>query len=348
MRLSEVVSIARGFIQNTPSISAFENISTRVENIERGWLFVALNPHDIPRAIAQGVYGIMYAQDVNVREDERWSEPLWQEIAWIEVLNIHEAIKNLIYYKMLTWNIQMVSMNAIEYALSQKIITDKSVYMTQGDFQTLLESLHPKIRYIITNNQDVLLLSSNLITLLKPLNPPFELLAYTLFDVRLLCEGREYLLQLPYLFVDTLSVVCAFCQTYGIEYNLAKFESLDVLKPNFIDHKGRLREFGQTQKVVIAQMDRAYFQDFMHYFDTYAKWGKRLYVIPESSEFDIPESKDNTKEFLVYKNTAELSLAIRHKHYNFMLILGIDDAKLLEILHTHEQTHQPTLFDGIL
>ena len=345
MRLSEVVSIVRGLLQNTPSISAFENISSRVDKIQRGWLFVALNPKDIPQAIAQGAYGIVYPKDLRVQEDTHWSDSSWQEIAWIEVANMQEAIKHLIYYKMLVWDIQMVSMNAVEYALSTNIITDKRVCLTQGDFQTLLESLHPKIRYILTDNQDILLLSTNIMSLLKPLNPPFELLAYTLFDVRLLLDGREYLLNLPYLFVGALSEVCAFCQTQGIEYNIDRFESLCLLKPNFIDPKGRIRDFGQTQKVVIAQTDIGYFRDFMHYFDTYAKWGKRLYVIPESSNFTPP---NESKDFLVYKNDADISSLIRHRQYNFMLILGIDDARLMEILHTHEDTHQPTLFDGIL
>lgn len=344
MRLSEVVSIVRGLLQNTPSISAFENISSDVEKIQRGWLFVAQNPEDIPQAITQGAYGIVYPKDMRMQEDTRWNDPLWQEIAWIEVIDIKEAIKRLIYYKMLVWDIQMVSVNAIEYAISTSIITDKSVCLTQGDFQALLESLHPHIRYIMTSNQDVLFLATNIMSVLKPLNPPFELLAYTLFDVRLLLDGREYLLELPYLFVDALSVVCAFCQAHGIEYNLDKFESLCVLKPNFIDPKGRIRDFGQTQRVVIAQSDKAYFLDFIRYFDTYAKWGKRLYVIPESSVSDMPQDRD----FVVYDNDDELSALIRHRQYNFMLILGIDDAALMDILRTHEEVRQPTLFDGIL
>lgn len=357
MRLSEVVSIVRGFLQNTPSISAFENISSKVENIQSGWLFVALNLEDIPQAIAQGAYGIVYPKDFCVQEDSRWSDALWQEIAWIEVAHMQEAIKRLIYYKMLAWDIQMVSMNAIEYALSKSIITDKRVCLTQGDFQALLESLNPASRYIITDNQDILLLSSNITSLLKPLNPPFELLAYTLFDVRLLLGGREYLLNLPYLFIDALNVVCAFYQAQGIEYNLDKFESLCFLKPNFIDPQGIIRDFGQTQKVVIAQKDNGYFQDFMRYFDTYAKWGKRLYVIPESSDLSpsIESTKSNessqsseSRDFLMYKDDSELSALIRHQQYNFMLILGIDDIRLLEILRTHEGVRQPTLFDGIL
>ena len=357
MRLSEVVSIVRGFLQNTPSISAFENISSRVEKIQNGWLFVAMSPENIPQAIAQGAYGIVYPKDLCVQEDARWSEELWQEIAWIEVADIKEAIKRLIYYKMLVWDIQMVSVNAIEYALSTNIITDKRAYFTQGDFPELLESLQPKIRYVLTDNQEILLLSSNILSLLKPPSPPFELLAYTLFDVRVLAQGREYLLPLPYLFVDALSVVCAFCQAQGIEFSLDKFESLQFLKPNFVDTKGRIREFGQTQKVVIAQKESEHFREFMRYFDTYAKWGKRVYVLLESADFSpLSESSQTSqkgkstesREFVMYKNKSELSSLIRHQQYHFMLILGISDAELLEILRTHEEVRQPTLFDGIL
>lgn len=87
MRLETVLAVTGGRLLNTPCISGFESVATRLKKVHRGTLFVARNEEDIDAAVRQGAYGII--TDLDIAATDR-------EIAWIRVGSLADALPRLL------------------------------------------------------------------------------------------------------------------------------------------------------------------------------------------------------------------------------------------------------------
>lgn len=342
MRVSEAKEIVRGKLIGIPSISEFENITSLADKIKRGWLFIAkdCSSATLAKAIKNGAYGVIYAKgSLNLEQRD-------EEIAWIEVDDLQDAVVRLVRDSILRNDIDIVSFSEIQCAIGEQIIVDRSVLFSDGDFFALLESLTPHTRYIITNEQKLLTIAFNVLSLLKPLSMPFNLISYTLFDMRVFYNSKEYLLNMPFLFVDDLSAVVGFCEDRGVLFDIAKFQSLRFLKPNFIDSSGRRKEYGESQRVLIIEENLGYFESYVHYLDKFAKWGKKVYLLPKDKE-QASFMFIHGQRFLFYKNYEEIFHFVRNEEFNFMLIFGLHSDGLARIFELAAFENAPSLFDGV-
>ena len=173
MRVSEAKEIVRGNLAGVPSISEFDGITSLANKVKRGWLFIAKDCSNatIEKALKNGAYGIIYAKDSLSLEQKD------EEVAWIEVDDLQDAVVRLVRDCILRNDISVVSFNEIQCAIGTQIIVDKAVLFSDGDFFALLESITPHTRYIMTGEQKLLTIVFNVLSLLRPLSPPFNLIS---------------------------------------------------------------------------------------------------------------------------------------------------------------------------
>ena len=164
--------------------------------------------------------------------------------------------------------------------------------------------------------------------------------------MRVFYNSKEYLLNMPFLFVDDLSALIGFCEDRGIMFDMAKFQSLPFLKPNFIDYSGRRKEYGESQRVLIIEENLAHFENYVHYLDKFARWGKKVYLLPKDKEH-ASWMFIRGQRFLFYKNYEEVLGFIKSEEFHFMLILGLSDAGLAKIFELAAFENAPSLFDGV-
>lgn len=336
LRVAEVVSITNGTLLNTPSITAFAGITLELDSLKHGWLFIARNHADIESALAKGAYGVISKSPVEIKESE---------IAYIEVRDIEDAIARLIRYKILFFSTNVIALNLAQLLIAKEIITDASIFV--GDCKnTLLESFNQEIRVIFTNSDEILTLSFHSLQALKPLDMPFNLITYTLFDMRLSYNSRAYFLHLPYFFINDLSSLVCICEQEHVLFDFTRFHRIQLLRPIFIDEFSHICEYGQSQQVLITQQDCILFASFVRYFLEYAKWGKLVCMLPKSHKLETLDSIKDL-EILFYEQTNDILDCVMETNFNFMLIFGIDDSRLYTLLQNHGAKNQPSLFDNL-
>ncbi|RDU56170.1 hypothetical protein CQA49_01970 [Helicobacter sp. MIT 00-7814] len=342
MRVAEAVSALNGVLLNTPSISAFNGFSQKLEKIQNGWLFIApqmLDSVQITQAIQNGAYGIALTKQ-NAQDFKELIESQ-NEIAWIEVQDLSSCIARLIRYKILFFSTNVIALNSVQFAIAKEIITDKKAFVG-NEKEALLESFNNEITTIFTDSQKILELSFETLTPIKPLSAPFNLISYTLFDVRFFYAVREYLLHLPYLFIDDLSALVAVCEQERVSFELSHFKEIAFLKPNFVDRFLNLCDYGQSQQVLITCKDSVLFAKYINYFSEYARWGKLACLVPKSYKIENP-----SQSISHYAKKSEIISLIKNKEFNFMLIFGIDDSELFVLLEKHKPRLERSLFDEL-
>lgn len=342
MRVAEAVSALNGVLLNTPSISAFNGFSQKLEKIQNGWLFIAPETLDfttIAQAIQNGAYGIVLTKQ-NAQDFKGFIDSQ-NEIAWIEVQDLPSCIARLIRYKILFFSTNVIALNNVQFAIAKEIITDKKAFVG-NEKEALLESFNNEITTIFTDSQKILELSFDNLTPIKPLSAPFNLISYTLFDVRFFYAVREYLLHLPYLFIDDLSALVAVCEQERVNFELSHFKEIAFLKPNFVDRFLNLCDYGQSQQVLITCRDSALFAKYIDYFLEYARWGKLACLVPKSYKIENP-----SQSISYYAKKREIISLIKNQEFNFMLVFGIDDSELFTLLKKHKPHLERSLFDEL-
>ncbi|TLD81058.1 hypothetical protein LS68_006230 [Helicobacter sp. MIT 05-5293] len=335
MKINEAVEITKGNLLTSPSIASFSRIILDINHIQKGDLFLAFNPEEIPLAIESGAYGIISCS----------SQPLDQEIAWIVVQDMSDCLTRLIRYKLLAKNITLVSLSPIEEAIAKEIIIDHKVAFFDGDLRAFLEFLNQdQLTFIVVHHQDILDLSFEVLNAHKPKNRPFLILTHNLFDATIFYASTHYRINLPSLFLGELSAVLTLCESKSIAVDINKFKHISYFKPNFLNAYGKLIDFGQASKVAIAEEDIEQFKRYMAYIANNATWGKILFLVP----IVYVDLFSQIAQTHAYSNEKELCDYLHKENFNFALVLGINDAKLVDALTIFSKpTDEPNLFSGL-
>ena len=90
MKITDLIDISEGKLQNRPSISFITQIHTHVNKISDGDAFIATNTRDIPKALELGAFVILYENSVNIVDSE---------IAWVQVPSVQKAMTNILRFK---------------------------------------------------------------------------------------------------------------------------------------------------------------------------------------------------------------------------------------------------------
>ena len=126
MQISSLIDIVGGKVLFKPLISFITQIHTNPSKINEGDLFIAFNYEDIPLAVQNGAFAILFSDSIEILD---------KEIAWIRVENLEYSVGKL-----------------LRFILSNKNIT--SIYCDDISFEflTIFSSL----------NQNIMLLSNDI------------------------------------------------------------------------------------------------------------------------------------------------------------------------------------------
>ncbi|MDO7252436.1 hypothetical protein [Helicobacter cappadocius] len=323
MKVNEAVEVINGELASTPSISSFNGVATRIDEVKRGCLFVARNPDEIDGAVALGAYGVVY---------DKYVQMIDGEIAWIKVSSIYDAMIRLIRYKLLREKIEVFFTSEVEYQIAHQINIDESIGFFDQDLSEFLSFMakNPDIRGIVIKDKTLLDLALEYVQAIVPQNYPFDVLVGTLFDVKISYKISQYNLKLPSLFLPELASVIDLFMSNKIAFDLRNFSSISYMQPNFINIRAKLVQYGQTDRVVITEKDIERFKKYTTYIAMHAKWGKLILLLPKGYEgvFDMVAQNE------IYKDKTDLDHLLKTQNYNFALVFGMDNAALIDLLTT--------------
>ena len=330
MRVAEVVEITQGELLSHPSISAFGAITTNLERLKRGDLFIASEPALLKEAIARGAYGVIFSGTAEIFDDE---------IAWIRVGSLDEALLRLLRYEMISNDSRVVLLPPIEWKIAQNLLAHKRAFFFEGKPLALFEHIRESYEWYFFCEPMYERVSPNIIRAAPPLETPFEVTSHTLFDTKLFFDGHHHTLALPQLFLKPLANVLHLFNTHHLPFDLAKFTPIDSLYPCFLNAKSKITKYGQSNRVAIAERDLESFERYAAYLKINAKWARILFVIPAI----YAELFENFNLVRSYENEKELLAILIKEEYNFALVLGVGLSFLEE--HLKEQPHESLLFD---
>ena len=361
MKIQEIVEIVRGELRSSPSISSVSHFTHQAARVQRGDLFIALEPHHNPQSIAQaieaGAYGIIFEGECEMTDSE---------IAWIRVESLQECLIRLIRYKLLAQNITTIALNPIQEAIAREIITDKRAIFASHTPRHTLETLHAihdeshtyaqkcldlakalellnsdEASLLLTHDESILGISFEMLEPCAPKESPFLILSHTLFDSTIFYQSLHYRLNLPKMFLNDLAIVLSLCHSRELEHDLSHFKHIAHFKPNFLNAQGRVIEYGQASKVAIAEPDIECFKRYMAYIANNAAWGRFLFLVPQV----YVELFSQIAQAFAYESEEELCERIKGENFNFALVLGIDDETLVHALNScQKQPIEPSLF----
>ena len=329
LKVTQIVELTQGELNNQPIIDSFSHIALDLFSLRRGGLFFAINPDEIEQAVALGAYGIIY---------ENFAQMIDPEIAWIKVNNIQESIARLTRYMLLHHHIEVFYLKPIEFEIFKQICSDDRVLIYNNNMTELLDSLSKKenIRAIISNDENFLNRAVELQRAIIPQEKPLSIHIATLFDMRVYYKLLQFHLRLPALFFDSLCSVVHLCQTYEISFDLMHFQEIASVMPVFVDSVPNLLEYGQSERVLIAQKDLGLFREYSDYIAQNGKWGKLLLFVPKDFDYEFKYPVE------FYDSTQSLLRLLGDRNFNFGLVLGMDKDGLLSLLD--HPFVQPSLF----
>jgi ferrochelatase len=319
MRLENIIALTHAKLVNEPCVNIFENIIFDAQKVKRGDLFIAYDKTDIHIAIQNGAYGIVFEQDTQILDDE---------IAWIRIQNLDEAIKRLLRFKMLQKEVVVYQCNEIVLKLALQIQTQVNFVVVHGDVKNIFTPL-----WFIENRAIILFcptlsdkdIFANSKTISSTPLEKIEIIEKTLFETSFIYSNIFYERQLiSPLFIPYLEELFHLLKTLKIQYTLKKFIPIEHFEAVFINKNFELKNFGTSDKVLIFEKKSALIDNEIVFLRTNASWAKIIIIIPNHIS-----TKDSQNVFH-YNNDKEIFEILKANTFHFALIFGVDKSILEE------------------
>lgn len=323
LNVNDAVEIAHATLLNRPSISYFSGICTDITYIKRGDLFISRvcdnQEEQIQQALKIGAFGILFDSDIAMGDNE---------VAWISTESLDEAVSRLVRYFLIHKNIISFLLQQEEFELASAMLSNKGTILCyQGDIDGLLSC-------IITHNITHLFFLPNICTdnqffieahTTQPCqNLPFEILSYSLFELKIIYHSKNYDIPIPKFFTNVLGSVIELCERFSLNIELEHITYLSSFHPLYLDMRGALTDIGNSNRVALSCTNLDIFEKCLAYFALNAKWAKTTLFVPENyGEFFQPFG-----ESYVYQSIEHLGFLLQDLHFNFALIFGLESKKL--------------------
>ena len=248
MKISSLIDIVEGKLENKPSISFVTKIHINIAKIDDGDAFIVSNKRDIPRAIEQGAFAILYENSVDIIDTE---------IAWVQIPSVQKAMTNILRYK-------FSKQESIQFFYVDKILYHFLEIFKSKDFPVVLLKDNLKINFetIISKNitQDSMIFSydnyflQKVFPAFKILQPSkhsiYNLTSFTLFDTTFSYKGVLFNnLKIPKLYIDHFLTIYNF---FDKKIDLKKVNNFALLKPLFINRSLHIVPNGQSNRFILA------------------------------------------------------------------------------------------------
>lgn len=319
--INEVVEITFGSLLNRPSISFFNRISSKQEDVQRGDLFVAFDSSSIDVAIKNGAFGILFSGDVPISDNE---------VAWICVEDLDQALIKLLRHYLIIRNKILFLLNHDEYDIAKCVFyQNKKISYNNGGVIDLLASViyedNPYIMYKFSNNiklnddikQEIKILDE---TKISDDKLPFLINSFSLFGIKIFYNSMDYTLPLPKLFIQPLARILKLADEYCFSVKLDNLTGISSFKPLYLDERGFISLPGTTNKVILSCEEVKLYEQYLAYFTMHAKWAKLILFVPKQYH----EIYSPYAEVICYEDREDLFSDLVVQKYNFALILGLD------------------------
>lgn len=330
MRLENLLALTHATLKSEPCVSNFENIIFDVNKVNRGDLFIAKNTQDIPQAIKNGAYGILY---------ESTTEILDKEIAWIEADDLDESLKKLLRFRLIEKEVVVYECNEIVLELAMQCIIDSNIIIVHGDTEQLFKTL-----WHIENRSTLLFspaLNDHRLFANKKNTPnttieKINVIEKTLFETSFIYENNYYERQLisPF-FIPYLEELFNIFKSLKVNYRLKKFTPIEHFEAVFTNKNFEIKEFGTSDNVLIFESNIDLMEVEINYLQNNATWANIIYIIPQNTSLEL------NKDIFTYKKEDEILDILKNNKFNFAFIAGVDKTILEQ--KTPKQTGQLTL-----
>ena len=313
MKIEDILNLTEGTLRNTPEVHAIESATAFPSKVGQGDLFFAAHNEDIPAAVANGAYAIVYEGEVEIID---------HEIAWIQVSSIKESAFRLLRYVLLSKEANFYLLDKHEMSLFKMILTHK------GNVTFLSDTWNKTFEQIL-NGEGHLFVSTDteLMRLIKPesikltkeaegyavsdtlFKSTFRIGKYIYQDIKLVPFHLEYLLRVIYL-----------CDLYDLPYAIDRIQYTRHFMPLYIDNNLHTVTQGASDKVLIFTDDLSNVVKARDYVRYQTTWVKSVVLTP-------PKTKvDNVERPYWFETVEEAREILTAVHYNYAFIYSLDKA----------------------
>ena len=334
MNLANLTALVEGNLTNSPSITSFEDVSFEASRVKRGDLFVAINHEEIDIAILNGAYGIVFEKPTQITD---------QEIAWIKVKSIDNALLRLLRFHVMRRSPQAFYCDEISLKLASQIITSNNLLVLDRSLKEHIQDLWrlEENQYIIFSSKSI---NPQLFVDAKPIpavpNTEMNIVEQTLFETSFIYDDTYYERQLlsPF-FIPYLETVLQFFKHNQIKFQLRSFSPIDHFQPVFTNVHLQVKEFGKSDNVLIFESDFELVKAQINFLETQANWAKIIYLVPSNRKDELT---DNDNVF-TYESAWDIMQLLKEKKYHFALIAE-QNSSILETSVFDIKNEQPSLF----
>jgi ferrochelatase len=334
MNLQNLTALVEGNLTNSPSITAFDDVSFEASKVRRGNLFVALKHEDIALAILNGAYGILFEKPTQITD---------QEIAWIKVASIDRALLRLLRFHIIEKSPQVFSCDQISLKLASQILTPNTLLVLDKPLREHIQELWKleEKQFILFSPKLIdpsLFVDAKVISALQ--SSSMNIVEQTLFETSFIYDDTYYERQLlsPF-FIPYLEGVLQFFKQNNIRYQLRNFTPIEHFQAVFTNIHFQVKEFGKSDKVLIFEPDFDLIKAQIKFLKQQANWAKLVYLIPASRRDELQESED----VFVYESAWDIMQLLKEKQYHFALIAE-QTADILNSNVFDLRIKQPSLF----
>jgi len=247
MKISSIVDIVNGDLQNSPAISFITQAHTNISKINDGDLFISSNEDKIIQAINNGAFAIIYDIELDI-------SILNNEIAYIKVPSINQACTRLLRFELSNKKINSIYCDDISYEIFNIYKDSNTTLCLDDDIIKNFEHIKNKhdLKLIISNNKDFLLN-------IYPTSSEFKIIHYdlknlivhSLFETSFSFKSRYfYKLKLPMIYIDKFISIIEYLNISDVD--TSKLKNFKYLKPIFINKSNQIVDYGKSNMFILA------------------------------------------------------------------------------------------------
>jgi len=313
MKIEDILNLTEGTLTSKPEIHAIESASVFPSKIGEGDLFFAAEAEDIPQAVENGAYAIVY---------EGETEILDPEIAWIHVDSVKASAFRLLRFVLLSKEADFYLLEKHEMSLLRMILTQKS------NITFLSDAWHKAFEQIL-NGDGYLFVGTDaeLMRLIKPeslhlkvqaegyavsdtlFKSTFRIGKYVYQDIKLIPFHLEYLLRVVHL-----------CDLHDLPHEIDRIRYTKHFLPRYIDNNLHTVAQGASDKVLIFTDDLNDIVKAREYVRYQTTWVKSIVLTPPKTKV---AHVDRPYWFSSVEEAREILTAT---HYNYAFIYSLDKA----------------------
>jgi len=326
MRLQNILALTNAKLLNEPFVSVYEDITFNVSKIKRGDVFIAYDIEEIPQAISNGAYAILFDKPTQIQDNE---------VAWIKVDSLDNALLRLLRFKLIQQEIQAYKCDEIVLKLSFCIETFNDIISIKGDIKEHFLKL-----WNVKKSQKILFCSkfsfenlfTNSIQLQSISKKKINIIEKTLYETSFIYDNTYYeRVMLSPFFIPFLEQLLNFYDSLHVKYKVKNFDNIDNFEILFVNKKFEIKEYGSSEFVLIFEKNLELIQKEMEFLSNYAPWAKIYFILP------ISLKNNSIKNCIYYQNKNEILNLLQKIDFHFAFIAGCDKNILKKFSFTTKQ-----------